>query len=61
MSWLILFLAVLLETVWALGLKYTDGFSRFLPRAATLAAMAGSLWLLSIALKALPLSAAYAV
>ena len=50
MSWLILFFAGLLETVWAVGLKYTEGFSRFWPSLMTLAAMAASLWLLSIAM-----------
>ncbi len=61
MSWLILFFAGLLETVWAVGLKYTEGFSRFWPSLMTLAAMAASLWLLSIAMKALPLGTAYAI
>jgi Membrane transporters of cations and cationic drugs len=61
MSWLILFFAGLLETVWAVGLKYAEGFSRFWPSLMTLAAMATSLWLLSIALKALPLGTAYAI
>ena len=61
MSWLILFFAGLLETVWAVGLKYTEGFSRFWPSLMPLAAMAASLWLLSIAMKALPLGTAYAI
>ncbi|MTJ92940.1 MAG: quaternary ammonium compound efflux SMR transporter SugE [Desulfovibrio sp.] len=61
MSWLILFFAGLLETVWAVGLKYTEGFSRFWPSLMTLAAMAASLWLLSIAMKTLPLGTAYAI
>ena len=61
MSWLILFFAGLLETVWATGLKYTEGFSRPLPTVGTLIAMAASFWLLSIAMKELPLGTAYAV
>jgi quaternary ammonium compound-resistance protein SugE len=61
MNWLILLLAGLLEVVWAIGLRYTDGFTRPLPTLLTLAAMAGSFYLLSIALRALPLGSAYAV
>ena len=61
MDWLFLFFAGLLETVWAVGLKYTDGFSRLWPSIGTLAAMAVSVWLLSIAMKTLPLGTAYAV
>ncbi len=61
MSWLLLFSAGLLETVWAVSLKYTEGFSRFWPGAVTLAAMAGSFWLLSMAMKTLPLGTAYAI
>ena len=61
MSWLILFFAGLLETVWAVGLKYTEGFSRLWPSVITLAAMSASFWLLSIAMKTLPLGTAYAV
>lgn len=61
MSWLVLFLAGLLETVWAVGLKYTEGFSRLWPSIFTLVAMAASVWLLSLAMKTLPLGTAYAV
>lgn len=61
MSWLILFIAGILETVWAVGLKYTEGFTRPLPTIGTLAAMAASFWLLAVAMKTLPLGAAYAV
>lgn len=61
MNWLILFLAGLLETVWAVGLKYTEGFSRLWPSVFTITAMAASVWLLSIAMKTLPLGTAYAV
>lgn len=61
MSWLILFLAGLFETVWAIGLKYTHGFSRLWPSVGTLAAMAVSVWLLSLAMRDLPVGTAYAV
>lgn len=61
MSWLILICAGLLETVWAVGLKYTEGFTRLWPSVFTLVAMAFSVWLLSIAMKNLPLGTAYAV
>ncbi|WP_339475062.1 MULTISPECIES: quaternary ammonium compound efflux SMR transporter SugE [unclassified Pseudomonas] len=61
MSWIILFLAGLFEVGWAVGLKYTDGFSRPLPTALTIAAMAISLGLLGLAMKELPLGTAYAI
>lgn len=61
MAWLILILAGLFEVGWAVGLKYTDGFSRFWPSAGTVFAMLASIWLLSIAMKSLPLGTAYAV
>ncbi len=61
MAWSILFLAGLFEVGWAVGLKYTDGFTRPGPTLATVAAMAMSLWLLGIAMKTLPLGTAYAV
>ncbi|HEX7923363.1 MAG TPA: quaternary ammonium compound efflux SMR transporter SugE [Bradyrhizobium sp.] len=61
MAWAILFTAGLLEIGWAIGLKYTDGFSRLVPSVLTLAAMAGSVILLGIALKTLPIGTAYAV
>ena len=51
MAWAILFTAGLLEIGWAIGLKYTEGFSRLVPSVLTLAAMAGSILLLGIALK----------
>jgi len=60
-SWIILFLAGLLEIAWAVGLKYSEGFTRLWPSLATAVALAASLWLLSIAMKALPLGTAYAV
>ena len=61
MSWIILFFAGLIEVGWAVGLKYTDGFSRPLPTALTIAAMAISLGLLGLAMKELPLGTAYAI
>mgnify|MGYP003408161334 CR=1 FL=1 len=53
--------AGLFEVVWAIGLKYTDGFSRFWPSVGTLAAMAISVGLLGWAMKTLPVGTAYAV
>ena len=61
MSWIILFFAGLFEVGWAVGLKYTDGFSKPLPTVLTLVAMAISLGLLGLAVKELPLGTAYAV
>ena len=61
MSWLILVLAGLFEIGWAIGLKYTDGFTRPWPTLGTVAAMAISLALLGIAMKSLPVGSAYAV
>ncbi|MDB6146049.1 MAG: molecular chaperone [Pseudomonas sp.] len=61
MSWIILFFAGLFEVGWAVGLKYTDGFSRPLPTAFTIAAMLISLGLLGVAMKELPLGTAYAI
>lgn len=61
MSWSILFLAGLLEVAWAIGLRYSAGFTRPLPSLLTLLAMAISFYLLSLALRTLPLGTAYAV
>lgn len=61
MSWLILFIAGLLEVVWAVGLKYTHGFSRLVPSVITIVAMIASMALLSWAMKSLPVGTAYAV
>jgi len=61
MRWIVLLLAGLLEVVWAVGLKYTEGFTRLVPSAVTLAAMAGSVVLLGLALRSLPLGTAYAI
>lgn len=61
MSWFILLFAGLFEIGWAIGLKYTEGFTRLWPSVATLVAMAASVGLLSIAMKSLPVGTAYAV
>ena len=61
MSWFYLALAGLLEIAWAIGLKYTDGFTRLVPTAATLVAMIGSVWLLALALRTIPVGTGYAV
>lgn len=61
MSWIILVIAGLLEVVWAVGLKYTHGFSRLTPSVITVTAMIVSLALLAWAMKSLPVGTAYAV
>ena len=61
MAWIFLVLAGLFETGWAIGLKYTDGFTRLWPIVWTVLAMIISLWLLGIALKSLPVGTAYSV
>ena len=61
MSWFILFIAGLLEVVWAVGLKYTHGFSRLGPSIITVTSMIVSIILLSWAMKTLPTGTAYAV
>ena len=61
MNWTILVLAGLFEVGWAVGLKYTEGFTRLWPTLGTLASMAVSLGLLGVAMKTLPLGTAYAV
>ncbi len=61
MNWVILILAGLFEIGWAIGLKYTEGFTRLWPSLATIAAMAISLGLLGIAMKSLPVGTAYAI
>jgi quaternary ammonium compound-resistance protein SugE len=61
MAWLILLVAGLLEIGWAVGLKYTDGFTRPGPTAATVIAMALSMGLLGVAMRTLPVGTAYAV
>jgi quaternary ammonium compound-resistance protein SugE len=61
MAWGILFVAGLFEIAWAVGLKYTEGFTRLWPTVATAVALTASLSLLGIALRTLPLGTAYAV
>jgi quaternary ammonium compound-resistance protein SugE len=61
MAWLLLLLAGVLEVGWAIGLKYTEGFTRLWPTIGTIAAMSVSLALLGIAMKSLPVGTAYAV
>lgn len=61
MAWIILFLAGLFEIGWAVGLKYTDGFTKLWPSVGTLASLGVSVFLLAIALKTLPLGTGYAV
>ena len=61
MAWSLLFVAGLLEIGWAIGLKYTEGFTRLMPSVLTLGSMIGSVVLLGLALKSLPVGTAYAV
>ncbi|HEX7004660.1 MAG TPA: SMR family transporter [Trueperaceae bacterium] len=61
MSWFILIFAGLLETAWAIGLKYTEGFTRPLASVLTIGTMALSMWLLAVAVRELPIGTAYAV
>jgi quaternary ammonium compound-resistance protein SugE len=61
MAWLYLFIAGLFEVAWAIGLKYTEGFTRLVPSIWTVASMVLSIVLLGLALKSLPVGTAYAV
>ena len=61
MPWTLLFFAGLFEVAWAIGLKYTDGFSKLVPSVLTVAAMVASVVLLGLAMKQLPVGTAYAV
>ena len=61
MAWTILLIAGLMEVGWAIGLKYTEGFTRLVPSVLTLLSMLGSILLLGLALKTLPIGTAYAV
>jgi quaternary ammonium compound-resistance protein SugE len=61
MSWIILVVAGLFEIGWAIGLKYTEGFTRLWPTVGTVAAMAISVGLLGVAMRDLPVGTAYAV
>ena len=61
MTWLVLLVAGLFEIAWAIGLKYTEGFTRLWPTVATIGAMVVSLGLLGIAMRTIPVGTAYAV
>ncbi|GGD34052.1 quaternary ammonium compound efflux SMR transporter SugE [Pseudoxanthomonas indica] len=61
MAWVYLVLAGVLEVVWAVGLKYSEGFSKLWPSVITLVATVASFWLLALALKHLPLGTGYAI
>ena len=61
MPWTLLFLAGLFEVGWAVGLKYTEGFTRLVPSVLTVSAMTASVVLLGLAMKHLPVGTAYAV
>lgn len=60
-SWLLLVVAGLLEIGWAIGLKYTEGFTRLIPSVLTIAAFSASMYLLALASRSLPIGTAYAV
>lgn len=61
MAWVVLFVAGILEIGWAVGLKYTEGFTRLWPTVGTVVALVASMALLGVALRTLPLGTAYAV
>jgi quaternary ammonium compound-resistance protein SugE len=61
MAWTYLIVAGLFEVAWAIGLKYTEGFTRLWPSLGTVAAMGVSFWLLALSLNVLPIGTAYAV
>jgi quaternary ammonium compound-resistance protein SugE len=61
MAWVLLLVAGLFEVGWAIGLKYTEGFTKFWPSVLTLSAMTASVVLLAIAMKSLPVGTSYAV
>ena len=61
MAWVVLFIAGLLEIGWAVGLKYTEGLTRLWPSVATAVAVVGSMGLLAVAVRTLPLGTAYAI
>ena len=61
MDWFILFIAGLFETAWAIGMKYSNGFTKLYPSIFTLVTMSLSVYLLSVSLKTLPVGTAYAV
>lgn len=61
MAWLYLTIAGMLEVVWAIGLKYTEGFTRLTPSLITIVAMVASVWFLALALKTIPVGTGYAI
>ena len=61
MDWIILFIAGLFESAWAIGMKYSNGFTKLYPSIFTIVTMAVSVYLLSVSLKTLPVGTAYAV
>lgn len=61
MAWVYLVVAGVLEVVWAVGLKYSEGFSRLVPSVITVVATAASFWLLALSLKHIPLGTGYAI
>ena len=61
MAWFVLLIAGLLEVGWAVGLKYTEGFTKLVPSILTLTSMTASVGMLALALKTLPMGTAYAV
>ena len=61
LAWLLLVVAGLFEVAWAIGLKYTAGFTRLWPSVGTLTAMAVSMWLLAMAMRSLPVGTSYAI
>jgi quaternary ammonium compound-resistance protein SugE len=61
MAWFVLLIAGLFEVAWAVGLKFTDGFTRFWPTVVTGLCILVSMWLLAVAVRTLPLGTAYAV
>ena len=61
MAWIALIIAGILEVCWASGLKYSEGFTKPIPTIFTLVTMAGSFWLLALAMRTIPLGTAYAI
>lgn len=61
LPWIYLTIAGVLEIVWAVGLKYTEGFTRLWPSVITIAAMVASMWLLAVAVRTIPVGTGYAV
>ena len=61
MAWIYLTIAGVLEIVWAIGLKYTEGFTKLVPSVITIAAMIASIWFLALALRTIPVGTGYAV